>query len=72
MEKDSCSKSDNYEGANGDAPEDGNMNPIIIEKVEKIVEGALDIVSYVGDLKGSQNSKQSTQEHAAAMKTVVF
>ena len=72
MEKYSCSKYDNYEGANGDAPEEGNMNPMIIEKVEKIFEGALDIVSYVGELKGSPIFKQSTQEHAAAMKTFVF
>ena len=32
MEKQSCSKYDNYEGANGDAPKEGNMNPMIIEK----------------------------------------
>ena len=32
MEKESCSKFDNYEVANGDAPEEGNMNPMIIEK----------------------------------------
>ena len=32
MEKESCNKSNNYEGANGDAPEEGNMNPMIIEK----------------------------------------
>ena len=72
MEKESCNKYDNYEGANGDAPEEGNMNPMIIEKVEKIIEGALNIVSSVGELKGSPISKQSTQEHAAAVKTVVF
>jgi len=72
MEKESCSKSDNYEGANGDAPEEGNMNPMIIEKVKKIVEGALDIVSSIGELKGSPTSEQSTQEHAAAVKIVFF
>ena len=72
MEKDSCSKSDNYEGANGDALEEGNMNPMIIEKVEKIVEGDLDIVSYVGELKGSLTSEQSMQEHAVAVKIVVL
>ena len=72
MEKESCSKSDNYEGASGDALEEGNMNPMIIEKVKKIVEGSLDIVSSVGELKGSPTSKQSTQEHAATVKTVVF
>ena len=72
MEKESCSKSDNYEGANGDAPEEGNMNPMIIEKVERIVEGSLDMVSSVGELKGSPTSEQSTQEHAIAVKIVVF
>lgn len=72
MEKESCSKSDNYEGANGDAPEDGNMSTMIIEKGKKIGEVALDIVSSVGELKGSPTSEQSMQEHAAAVKTVVF
>ena len=72
MEKESCSKSDNYEGANGDAPEEGNMNPMIIKKVKKIVEAALDIVTSVGELKGSLTSEQSMQEHAVAMKTVVL
>ena len=72
MEKESCSKSDNYEGENGDAREERDMNPMIIEKVKKIVEGALDIVTSVGELKGSPTSEQSTQEHAAAVKTVVF
>lgn len=70
--KQSCSKSDNHEGANGDAPEEGNMGLTIIEKAEKIVEGTVDIVSSVGELKGTPTSEQSTQEHAAAVKTVVF
>ena len=32
MEKESCSKSNNYEGVNGDALEEGNINLMIIEK----------------------------------------
>ena len=38
MEKESCSKFDNYEGANGDAPEEGKMNPMINEKKTKLVD----------------------------------
>lgn len=72
MEKESCSKSNNHEGANGDAVEEGNTSPTIIEKAEKIVEGAVHIVSSVGELKGSPTSEQSMREHAAAVKTVVF
>ena len=37
MEKESCIKSDYYEGANGDAPEEGNMNPMIIEKIPNLL-----------------------------------
>jgi len=36
------------------------------------VEGAVHIVSSVGELKGSPTSEQSMREHAAAVKTVVF
>ena len=32
MEKESCSKFDNYEGENCDAPEEGKMNKMTIEK----------------------------------------
>ena len=48
MEKESCSKSDNYEGANGDAPEEGNMNPMIIEKIPNLLTSRAFVDKFQG------------------------
>ena len=48
MEKESFSKSDNYEGANGDALEEGNMNPMIIEKRTNLLTSQADVEKFQG------------------------
>ena len=48
MEKESCIKSDNCEGANGDAPEKGNMNPMIIEKGPNLLTSHAAVYKFQG------------------------
>eukprot|EP01018_Ginkgo_biloba_P034093 Gb_18034 [translate_table: standard] len=75
-EQQSCNISENVndEVEHGYAnPMEGNTNLKLIEKVEKIVEGAVQMVSSVGELKDPSTSEHFTPEqHAAAVKTVVF
>ena len=48
MEKESCSKSDNYEVASGDALEEGNMNPMIIEKRPNLLTSRAVVEKFQG------------------------
>uniref|UniRef100_A0A0D6R831 Uncharacterized protein n=1 Tax=Araucaria cunninghamii TaxID=56994 RepID=A0A0D6R831_ARACU len=73
IEKQSANISDTVKGENDNTnSEDGNFSLRIMEETEKIVEGAVQIISSVGELKDPSNPKESTTDDASTLRTVVF
>ncbi|KAH9325085.1 hypothetical protein KI387_005263, partial [Taxus chinensis] len=72
MEKKSCNISDIVNDENDKAKStEGDISLRIIEEAKKLVEGAVQMVSSVGELKGSSTAGQSSANESS-LKTVAF